>query len=114
MAAQRNGHFAASFARTGTLCWLILQTQGNNAAPRNMIVAPLPGISHTAISTEIGDQRPHVFSQNLPTLVKFAVFERQAVDASAVFGRAPTENLRAKRKIRYAASAELAASVLQR
>jgi len=29
VAVQRNGHFAASFARTGTLCWLTLQMMSN-------------------------------------------------------------------------------------
>src|SRR5438309_11459945 len=30
VAVQRNGHFAASFARTGTLCWLTLQMMSNH------------------------------------------------------------------------------------
>jgi hypothetical protein len=29
VAVQRNGHFAASVARTGTLCWLTLQMTSN-------------------------------------------------------------------------------------
>jgi hypothetical protein len=31
VAVQRNGHFAASVARTGTLCWLSLQMTSNHA-----------------------------------------------------------------------------------